>query len=207
MKKSMRTEQEHTVNTITEEATLAHGEENRNWEIWLADTGASCHVTSHDENMTNGQVGEHDTIVVGDQRRCKVQKRGSLNLVNRTNKECIALENVRVVKEIAKNIISISKLLEDGGTIQGRDNTIELQINGVTVHFEKDEEDGLYYAQLRRMSTKKRNFCNRIETEDDEWDLVTTNEKKKWPKITREDAHSKWDHAHNDQLNTMGNFF
>ena len=54
------------VHTMVEDNVTDNQEEDRNWEIWLAGTGANCHVTCHDENMINQKVGENDRIVVGD---------------------------------------------------------------------------------------------------------------------------------------------
>ena len=95
--------------------------------------------------MINTKVRENDKVA-GDQRRCKVEKQGDLNLVNRTNQECVTLENVRVVKKIAKNITSVSRPLDDGGVLKGSGTIIEVRINGVTVRFKKSEEDDLYYT-------------------------------------------------------------
>ena len=40
----------------------------------------------------------------------------------------------------------------------------------------------------------------------DKWKKVITKEKKKWPSMTSTEAHAKWGHPHNDQLNKTGNF-
>ena len=181
--------------------------DDQNWEIWLADTGASCHVTNYDGGMINESESKNDKIVVGDQRRCEVTKRGDLNLETRTGKECVTLESVRVVNEIGKNIISISKLLKDGGIMEGSGSTIEVKINGVNLIFKKDKQDGLYYALLRRMKSSNTEYCHGVEAENDEWQIVTPTEKKRWPKLTREEAHEKWGHGHKEQLDKMGNFF
>ena len=60
-----------------------------NIETWLADTGASCHVTSSDGGMMNEVKGGNDKVIVGDQRKCKVDKKGTLHLETIDTETCI----------------------------------------------------------------------------------------------------------------------
>ena len=41
---------------------------------------------------------------------------------------------------------------------------------------------------------------------ENEWKVVAPRDKKKWPKMSRKEAHSKWGHPHLDQLNKMALF-
>ena len=82
-------------------------EKDTDWETWLADTGASCHVTYNDTVMYDKEEGRSDRIVVGDKQKCEVKMKGNLNSINDTIHECITLNNVRVTEQIGKNIISI----------------------------------------------------------------------------------------------------
>ena len=198
----------HTLQCNTIENAKAIEDE---WEIWLADTSASCHVTNNSIRMTNRTNAEGDRVVVGDKRKSKVEMKGDLNLLTKTLKDHVALKNIRVVKEIGKNIISIGKLLCDGGELSGSDNVIKINIHEVTLTFTKNVEDGLYYTKLRRMTSSKKDHCIEITMDDDNkktpWTKVESQEKKKWRVMTREEAHSRWGHPHLNQMNTMGNFF
>ena len=52
----------------------------------MADTGVSCHVTYEDKHMTSITNNRNDKIVVGDQRKYKLEKKGDLNLLNEKKK-------------------------------------------------------------------------------------------------------------------------
>lgn len=180
------------------------------WETWLADTGASCHVSYSDEGLINGVMGCNDRVVVGDGRKCKVTQKGDLNLMNHENHDCITLTGVRIVKEMGKNIMSIGRLLKEGEKLMGSGNQMKVTLNHVTFFFHKNENDGLFYIKLRRMRPKVINHCHRITnyTGNDnggEWKKVE--HKKYWPKMSRDEAHAKWRHPHLEQMNKMGNYY
>lgn len=91
---------------------------------------------------------------------------------------------------------------------------MKVHINGVNIKFTKNERDGLYYAKLKRINTNSINYCNEVsishedtENEDGNWNLIVSKERKKWPTLTREIAHSRWGHPHYDQMNKMSNFY
>ena len=160
----------------------------------------------------NAVKGGNDKVIVGDQRQCEVEKKGTLHLETIKHETCITLNDVRVVKEIGKNIISIGKLLKEGGKLYGDKYTLIVEVYETRLTFHKMKEDGLYYTKLRRLTTDGYNYCNKITTmkddnNDEEWNKVITKEKKKWPKLKRDDAHARWGHPHYDQMNKMANFY
>ena len=63
---------------------------------------------------------------------------------------------------------------------------------------------------MKRIQHKDESTYN-VNYEEDEkegvWNLVISKERKKWPSMSREEAHSKWGHPHINQLNKMGNYF
>ena len=165
-------ETKNDINALFELSNDDDLNESNEWETWLGDTGASCHVTSNDHNMMNLMEGDNDRIIVGDKRKCDVQGKGDLMLRSKQNKYLIELKNVRVVPSIGKNIISIGALLKEGGIMEGTNETLMIHINNVTFCFEKKQSDGLYYIKLKRMSTQNEEYCNNLSNDNDDWKLV-----------------------------------
>lgn len=74
---------------------------------------------------------------------------------------------------------------------------------------EKNEGDGLYYTRLQGMNPVATEYCHKVTTTDNDkkstnWKIVESKEKK-CPSSTREEAHTRWGHPDNDQLNKVGN--
>ena len=200
------------IHMIYDGAVNVMTDEDDKWETWLGDSGASCHVTYDDSCLTNGVNGENDRVVVGDSRRCMVTKKGDLQMKS-MNDNCVGLANVRIVKEIEKNIISIGRLLKDGWILKGSGNKMVLTTADSKLTFNKNQADGLYYTKLKRTNCTNLNQCNQITNLDDkeeknnDWKRVEPRDKKKWPKLSREVAHAIWGHPHLNQLNKMGTFY
>ena len=125
------------------------------YESWLADTGASCHVTYNDDKLHNVMSNGRDKVIVGDQRPCEVSKKGNLTLISEENDKLLKLLNVRIVKAIGKNIMSIGTLLKDGGIMEGNERTMTIKIIGTKLIFEKNEIDGLYNTKMKRIKNNK----------------------------------------------------
>ena len=99
--------------------------------------------------------------------------------------------------------------MKEGGVLEGSESKMVMKINGVSIIFEKNKKDGLYYTKLHRMKVSQTHYCNEIKAhndQDEKWEVVMSKEKKGWPKMTREEAHTKWRHGYKGQLNTMGFF-
>ena len=103
--------------------------EDNECETWLADNGASCHVTNNDICFTNIENGGNDRVIVGDKRRCEVVCKGNLALQSKDNENVLALMNIRMVSAIGKNIISIGALLKEGGTLEGSNEHLNVHYN------------------------------------------------------------------------------
>ena len=185
---------------------------DQEWETWLGDTGASCHVTFRDKDLFNEVAGTNDKIIVGDQRKCAVIKKGDLTLMHMDEGTGITLGDVCVVQEIGKNIMSIGTLLKDGGQLKGNDNKLVVTYKGNVITFFRCRSDGLFYATLKQVTSNETLYCNMINDNNNEvWEVVgkhnKVNKKQNWPKMNRNEAHQKWGHAHYDQMNIMANHY
>ena len=102
-------------------------------EKWLGDTGASCHVTGNENDLINPTENISQNVIVGDGRKSVVTTSGGLKLLQEGSTKEIAVNDVKVVPKIAKNIISIGLLLRDGGTMKGDGNSISIQYKGTNI--------------------------------------------------------------------------
>lgn len=81
-------------------------------DIWYADSGASCHVTSDGRNMgQKANYGGKGKLVVGDGHQISISHVGSSHLPTSDCTKSLILKDVLLVPEIAKNLISVSKLV------------------------------------------------------------------------------------------------
>lgn len=79
---------------------------------WYADSGASNHVTNNYENITNAaEYGGKDCVTVGNGDKLSITCVGKSVLTDGCH--VLNLENVLCVPEIAKNLVSMSKLAQD----------------------------------------------------------------------------------------------
>ena len=172
-------------------------------ECWLGDTGASCHVTYDDSRMLNVETCVNDKVKVANLKECNVEKVGDVILGNDDKQEGIVLKGVRVVKDMGKHIISIGKLLEEGGMLRGNKESLEVLYKNKRLVFRRREKDGLYYMKVRRNSNVNLNMCFEVTDNENGWQKAVN--KKGWKKINRDEAHRKWGHQHYDQMNWMAN--
>lgn len=76
---------------------------------WYADSGASNHVTADYNTMANPTEYEGtECVTVGDRNKLQISYIGNSCLTDGCNK--LKLENVLCVPNIAKNLVSVSKL-------------------------------------------------------------------------------------------------
>ena len=176
-------------------------------EWWLGDTGASCHVTYDENKIMRLMDTKQDKVIVGDQRKCEVTKKGELLSITE-DENCLLLKDVRVVNEIGKHILSIGALLDDGGKLKGGKNDMIVDYKGILLKFRKNHKDGLYYIKLKRVKEDEDGKCYNV-VGNQHWELVGKDnkavDKSKWKTMNRMEAHQKWGHQHEAQLNKIAN--
>jgi hypothetical protein len=115
--------------------------------LWLADSGASCH-------MTNSDVGMYDcktiksvvTIGNGTNLVCNKIGKKKLRVVQTDGKIVdIILDEVKYVPGIWLNLFSITKVLKNGWKLSNEDVKIRLTKNNTTILFDRQltTENGL----------------------------------------------------------------
>ncbi len=104
--------------------------------IWVADSGATTHVTNSLEGMFN-MKDVNGTISVGDGRKMTTAKIGKWRgkAIDSEGKETNkVLTNVSNVPELMVNLFSVTAVMEKGVTVIGRKNGIHLKKGNWSMH-------------------------------------------------------------------------
>ena len=177
-------------------------------EKFLMDTGATTHCVS-DKLMLVNLEACNETVTIGDGSTVQCTKIGTLYLES-PERIIIRLNEVRVIPGIAKNIISVTKLVEAGNKIEMGSGTMLLRNpSDAKILIEKREEP-LYYLKARRVSpgSKTSDEVNLHEktSHDDVDDSAKKDEKKKLEpavKIDINDAHELYGHVSDGPLRAI----
>ena len=148
---------------------------------FLLDSGASCHVVT-DERLLVETEDTNDSIIIGDKSEMAVTKQGVLHLTTKCGNE-MRLNDVKVVPSMAKNIISVGKLMSEGNKVSMSNTVFSIENGcGDKIEVKKDAENLLFYLEAKVNTMSE----------------VYNNEERKKP-TTREidinDAHVLYGHA------------
>jgi hypothetical protein len=99
--------------------------------IWIGDTGASCHCTGHKQGLVNLKEAEpSDNITMGNATSEKVEQIGSLQGTTYdrygTMQDDVCLSKVSYCPKAAFNLISISQMLSQGWELSGGKEFIQV---------------------------------------------------------------------------------
>ena len=131
------------------------------YDVWMSDSGASCHVTPKGEKMHDVTRGGSDKIIVGDGTVLGVSTTGTLILKPDECESLTMLNDVKVVDNIEKNIISLGLLLKNGAKLTGSKNELIIKKGDDEIKFKKSMSDGLFYMRAKRVGPKE-NFVSEI---------------------------------------------
>ena len=98
-------------------------------QIWIGDTGASCHMTNSISGIINLQAIESN-IMFGNGERLKATHIGDKEgyvLQKDGSRKPILLKKVKYVPKLTCNLLSISTALQNGCTMEGTSNKIKLK--------------------------------------------------------------------------------
>ena len=136
-----------------------HSVQSRTNESWLADSGASVHVTNSCQKMFN-VIDDDSTIVVGTGKETKATKKGDLMLVHNITNQRILLKNVLYVPSFEQNIISIPTLMKNGFSLKARNKNFELVQNRRSLKLKEMDEKGLFYFVGHRIDQNESVYNN-----------------------------------------------
>ena len=85
---------------------------NINKTTWVADTGASCHMTNSLEGMTNLK-DVNRTVTIGNGKKMVVKKNGTWNcfIIDKGIKKLVTLTDVNYIPELYCNLFAIEKTM------------------------------------------------------------------------------------------------
>ena len=121
-------------------------------ESWLADSGASVHVTNSSKYLFN-VVDDNSSIIVGTGKETEATKKGELMLIHEVTKQKIHLKNVLYVPTFKQNIMSIPTLMKNGFSINAKMKSFELVQNNQSIKLGKMDEKGMFYFVGKRIDT------------------------------------------------------
>jgi transposase InsO family protein len=128
--------------------------------VWIPDSGATIHATSHREYFTNYTPGDYGVVKMGNNDRAAIIGSGDVHLVT-ANGAKLVLKSVKHVETLRLNIISVGLLDKDGYSSKFGDGQYKLTKGNMIVGKGK-RISNLYhvYANLSSVSV------NALEKED-----------------------------------------
>jgi hypothetical protein len=122
-------------------------------ERWLADTGATTHITMNDKYMTDIETVKV-TVIVGDGKEVLCTKRG--NIIVSNGESSMLLQGVLYTPDFHKNIVSIGQFVKKGGCevlMRGSTLSLRKEDSEQELTFRCDSTSVLYYFEGNRMSS------------------------------------------------------
>ena len=83
-------------------------------ETFLLDSGATCHIVKKTCHM-EGLTAINHTLIVGNNKSMISKQKGTIKILLQDN--VLVLHNVLVIPEMATNIVSLGKLIDEGNSI------------------------------------------------------------------------------------------
>ena len=182
--------EEYNTNHGIEKALESHDSTLKTLEkdIWVADSGASSHMTNSLEGMTDLRESK-SYVTFGDSKRLKVSKIGTKHGVAvQKNGEIkkIAIRNVKYVPDLYCNLFSLTSAMRQGYELIGSKMTLTMKKRNYRVHFDRTIKSGqgfLFGLKIVQGTSSKQPNPTRRE-----------NVKKK-KVISRMDAHRMFGHS------------
>lgn len=134
--KKKRQSTDNTTNNAFSAVTLC-GDEKSNYDTFFLDSGASQHMVSNENWLTNVRSSATKSICIANNQQLKVNGVGDLML--KINGKDIEVKNVLCVTGLAANLLSVSQITEKG-------NKLQFHRNGCTIKNTNDEK--IAYARL-----------------------------------------------------------
>ena len=148
-----QTFEEPMVQEIVYCARTANEQETEN-EQWLMDSGASVHVTNNKKHMSN-ILPTDKTVKVGSGEELSAKEVGTVTLKNEKG-AVLKLKQVYWVPSFVKNVISLTKLTDEGVKVTMEKSTLTLQNRkGGTLAIPKKPPETMFYFNGWRAMTEE----------------------------------------------------
>ena len=119
---------------------LLNNEKKDIWaNYWIADSGATSHLTNDDTYLYDVETSKDDKITIGDGSKMTVVKKGKLK-VKTTDEQgkdiCIELHDVKYVPELWCNLFSLTRAMSKGAVIRSKGMQLIVSNGNKTTKFE-----------------------------------------------------------------------
>lgn len=100
-------------------------------DVWLTDSGSSCHVTFHKEWLSDYRPVSGEKVKLGDDGECEVHGVGNVHIEKlvKGKWENATIRNVFHVPDLKKNLLSVGVVTSGGYEVSFRDNRVKLLKN------------------------------------------------------------------------------
>lgn len=166
--------------------------------VFIADTGSTCHATRSDVGMTNRRnAAERDAITMGNGAKEKMAFTGELPgiICNKQGQEIAAaiMQDVAYLPSIKFNLFSCSKLQQDGWTMIGTKDEIKMTKGQAQIVFDIviPTAKGAIYAVYFKRNQQSGEVANMAAQDSGQ-------EPYKKPHMTIMQAHSRFGHANEE---------
>ena len=119
-------------------------------EVWVGDTGSSCHMRSSLSGMFDLEPGTGG-IKVGSGKVLKIIKIGKFRgevMQKDSSTKILILDNVHFVPDLYCNLFSITSAMDDGYGLSGRkDEFLTLRKNDMVIKFDQVIKSGYVHEE------------------------------------------------------------
>ena len=125
--------------------------------IWIADSGATKHMTNNKDKMVNIKKCDNEWVMLGDGRRVKVEESGDILVhgITTDNKKIpIMLKDVLIIPSLMCNILCLSKVARKS-ILRFTNEEASMNIGNLKFLFEKYGQNALYSIKLMQDSNGK----------------------------------------------------
>jgi hypothetical protein len=133
-----------------------------NDNISLVDSGASGHTFKNAQGMYNIKSPIIKNVIVGNGVNCKIEKSGSISFQDSETKTIIEATEIHHVPNMTKNLLSLSRLIDDGWNPQFTKEALFLERvqNGQQKRIKCPRySDGMYYLEAKRVNPQDVNIA------------------------------------------------
>jgi hypothetical protein len=120
---------------------------------WLLDSGATVHVTNDSDVLLRARKS-NEQVRVGNGEDAKAERIGDVEMIVGENDKFL-LKDVLYVPGFLKNVVSLTKIVNNGITVQLDKDHVKFGMNGKILKINKHRKDDMWYIKLRTKTPSK----------------------------------------------------
>jgi hypothetical protein len=117
------------------------------------DSGATVHVTIDSDILLRARKS-NERVRVESGEDAKAERIGDVEIIVRENNKLL-LKDVLYVPGFLKNVVSLSKIVNDGITVQLDKDHVKFEMNGNISRINKHRKDDMWYIKSRTKTPSK----------------------------------------------------